>query len=346
MYNQSNSSLQDYPCAASSCLLSSTSIFLIVSILFVLFVASLVGNVLILVLLCKDRQLRARSSPSHISLAIADLLATIFWLPFLVVDLFIVEKWPFGYALCKIVSFFQMIAVPSSTLNLCIVTSECFAAVWFPFFLKVLPRKRTILISSCAVVWFMATVNSLLYVPFKTTVKVYEDVEYCIEVFPDETTRKIFIYSNSTLFGFGPLIVISVLNILCVYRLCQTNSLVSSRRLSGTYTRSAIKKIITISLIFAICRGPLHILEIAMMTESGYDFLAVKQPRVSLILFTVCVGLYFFSAATHPVLFGLMSAYYREAFIRNCPCYAIPRSRRRSSSTKIPQSSKVLETML
>ncbi|XP_020906232.1 QRFP-like peptide receptor [Exaiptasia diaphana] len=345
MNNNSNTSMHAY-CASSSCLFSTASQYIIISILFLLFIASLVGNVLILVLLYKDRQLRARSSPSHISLAIADLLATIFWLPFLVSDLYIAEKWVFGYASCKVVSFFQTIAIPSSTLNLCIVTSECFAAVWFPIFLKVLPRKRTILITSCAVVWFVAFVGSLFYVPFKN-IKTYDGVDYCVETFPDETTKNIYIYTNSSLFGFGPLIVITVLNILCIYRLCQTNSLVSSRRhsLSGTYTRSAIKKIITISLIFVICRGPLHILELAMMSDDVQYHLAYKRPKVSISLFTSCIGLYFFSAATHPVLFGLMSVYYREAFIRNCPCYTIPR-RRRTSSTKTAQTSKVLETML
>lgn len=342
MNTSGNSSLSAYyGCFSINCLLSSAWVCIIVSFLFLLFVASLIGNVLILVLLSKDRQLRGRSSPSHISLAVADLLATIFWLPFLIIDMYIVEKWVFGHALCKIVAFVQVLSLASSSLNLCIVTAECFAAVWFPFFLRVLPRKRTILITSCAVAWFIAFIDSLVYNQFKT-LKNFDGDTYCMEMFPGSTSRELYVYINSSLIGFGPLIIITILNLLCIYRLCQSNTLIARRRHSkgGTYTRSATKKIITISLIFVICRAPLHIFELAALSP---QVKMSMNPTVFLVLFTFFHGLYFFSATTHPVLFGLMSAYYREAFIRNCPCYS--KRHRRTSTSKTCQTTKILETV-
>lgn len=342
MNRSANDTMVGHQCFSASCLLSSPSTYFVILLLFLLFVASLVGNVLILVLLSKDHQLRGRSSPSHISLAVADLLATIFWLPFLIIDIFIVDKWIFGAALCKIVSFFQVLSVASSSLNLCIVTAECFAAVWFPFFLKVLPRKRTILISSCLIVWSIAFIDGVMYIQYRE-LKPYEGNEYCSETFPDKLTRKIFVYLNQCLFSFGPLIAITVLNLLCIYRLCQSSNTLGCRRRhskGGTHTRSATKKIVTISLIFVICRSPYHIFEMAMFS-GGHELIS---PRIFLIVYTIVVGLYFFSATTHPVLFGLMSVYYREAFMRSCPCIAA-QSYRRSSTSKSGQTTKILETM-
>lgn len=336
-----NHSLGSFSCHSTSCLISAASTYFIILFLFLLFAASLVGNILILVLISKDHQLRGRSSPSHISLAVADLLATIFWLPFLIIDIFIVDKWLFGAVFCKLVSFFQVLSIASSSLNLCVVTAECFAAVWFPFFLKVLPRKRTILILSCVTVWFIAFIDSIVYVQFRR-LKVYDGDDYCTEDWPDVVTHKVFVYVTGCLFSFGPLIAITVLNVLCIYRLCQSNTLGSRRRHSkgGTHTRSATKKIVTISLIFVICRSPFHIFEMVMFT--GAQLLI--SPKMHLIVYTINVALYFFSATTHPVLFGLMSVYYREAFKRNCPCYN-RQGYRRSSTSKSGQTTKILETI-
>ena len=289
---------------------------------------------MILALLKKDRQLFARISPSHISLAIADLLASVFWLPFLVTDIYIVDKWIFGYAMCKIVIFIQFLSSASSTLNLCIVTSECFAAVWFPFFWKLLPRKRAILIASCTMAWLVAFIDSILYIPYRTVLSYNDGRQYCIEDWTDPTSIKTFLIINISIISIGPLASITVLNILCIYRLRNTKSQLKPRIRDckrKSFTRFAIKKIVTISMIFAICRLPIYILNLTSLLDTELNI----TPKTFLTLTTVCYGLYFFSASTHPILFGLMSVHYKQAIMRNCPCFKpLPRRRTKSTSSK------------
>ncbi|KAK3720298.1 hypothetical protein QZH41_007755 [Actinostola sp. cb2023] len=197
-----------------------------------------------------------------------------------------------------------------------------------------------VLIASCAIAWLIALIDGCMYVQFKTLLT-FGDTEYCIEDWPDSQTMTLFIYANSSLIGILPLITITVLNILCIYRLCQTKSRAAQRRhsKSTSFTRFATKKIITIALIFVACRAPIHIFELLAISTIDHNDIGIKG---FLVISTLCYGLYFFSSATHPVFFGLMSVYYREAFKRNCPCVrAVPRRRKNSKPT---QSSKIQET--
>lgn len=326
-------------CISVKCILSLTERTTIISVFVLLFLASLLGNILILFLLKRDNQLRSKTSASHISLAIADLLVTIFCLPFMLTDLYIAEQWIFGAAFCKIVTFIQILSSTSSILNLLIVTFECFAAVCFPFYLRLLKRKRLILIVSCAVAWTIAGIQGIAYVQYKKY-NVIHGTPYCMEDWPSIEFKNNFIYANVILISILPICLITILNMFSVARLCQAKNwdLHSNRRSSKTsYTRIATKKIIIISLIFIICRTPHQVFGLPLIYSMILDM------KAYLTLHVLINVLYFFSASTHPVVFSLMSSYYKDALRRQ---WTFITRKTQKSSFRGVQSTKINDTSI
>lgn len=326
-------------CISVKCLVSLTERTAIIFVFVLLFLASLIGNILILFLLKRDNQLRSKTSASHVSLAIADLLVTIFCLPFMVTDLYIAEKWIFGAAVCKIVTFIQILSSTSSILNLLIVTFECFAAVCFPFYLRLLKRKRLILIVSCAVAWTIAGIQGIAYDQYKKYF-VIQGTPYCMEQWPSIEVQNKFIYTNVILISFLPICLITTLNMFSVARLCQAKNwdLHSNRRYSKTsYTRVATKKIITISLIFIVCRTPHQIFSLPLIHAMIHDM------NTYITIHVLINVLYFFSASTHPVLFSLMSSYYKDALRRQ---WAFITRKPQKSSFRMVQSTRINDTSI
>ncbi|XP_031570708.1 neuropeptide FF receptor 2-like [Actinia tenebrosa] len=341
--NDSRGNDTEEGCISVKCIFSLAERSAIISAFSLLFLASLLGNILILFLLKRDNQLRSKTSASHISLAIADLLLTIFCLPFMLTDLYIADEWIFGAAFCKIITFVQILSSTSSILNLLIVTFECFAAVCFPFYLRLLKRKRVILIVSCAVAWTIAAIEGIAYVQYKEYV-VYEGTPFCMENWPSTEVKNTFIYTNVILLSIFPICVITILNMFSIARLCQAKNweLQSNRRSAKTsYTRIATKKIIIISLIFIVCRTPHQLFGLPIIHD--IIILNSSTSKMYLTIHAIIYVLYFFSASTHPVVFSLMSSYYKDALRRQWAF--ITRKTQKSSIRGVP-STKINDTCL
>ncbi|XP_064297873.1 C-C chemokine receptor type 8 [Phalacrocorax carbo] len=92
-----------------------------------LFVAGLVGNVLVIWILTVFKKVRAMTDVYLLNLAISDLLF-VFSLPFLV-QYSIVSQWTFGNAMCKIISSAYFIGFYSSTFFITIMSFDRYLAI-------------------------------------------------------------------------------------------------------------------------------------------------------------------------------------------------------------------------
>ena len=306
MANTTNTtnSTEKYTCWYMDCIFTDVERYSIVVFLFVAVVASLVGNVALLTSVLSHRQKRRRSSLATINLAVADLLITLFCAPAFIIDMYITEKWisgSVGWFLCKFISFVQNVAVVASLLNLAVISGEKFLAVCLPFGFYL--RSKLVKFLS-PVAWLMAIGEAAYFLKFKA-VKEFQGYHYCQA---DGLTPSLVV-AQACLF-FVPLFLIVTFQAVTIHRLktsnrkfggenVETEQMTTTRR---NRERKAINILIVTMATFVVCWTPLNIF--SLLNAFGKEPKGIKNGHVT---YAVCMGLFFFNATTHPLVYWCMT---------------------------------------
>ncbi|KAI3366070.1 hypothetical protein L3Q82_009892, partial [Scortum barcoo] len=96
-----------------------------------IFLISVFGNLLIIVVLMLNKRMRTVTNSFLLSLAVSDLMMAIFCMPFTLIPN-ILEDFIFGAAMCKTVSYFMGISVSISTFSLVAIAIERYSAICNP----------------------------------------------------------------------------------------------------------------------------------------------------------------------------------------------------------------------
>ncbi|MGH0147976.1 UNVERIFIED_CONTAM: hypothetical protein FKN15_040977 [Acipenser sinensis] len=96
-----------------------------------IFVLALAGNVTVLMLLCREKALKSNSAFFVCSLALSDLLISLFCIPATLLQHFS-TNWLAGQFLCKLVPFAQVTAVSTSIFTMMCIAGERFQGILYP----------------------------------------------------------------------------------------------------------------------------------------------------------------------------------------------------------------------
>ncbi|XP_058472646.1 5-hydroxytryptamine receptor 4 isoform X2 [Solea solea] len=133
------------------------SIFLSIIIIMTVF-----GNLLVMVALCKDRQLRKKKTNYFIvSLAFADLLVAVVVMPFAAIEL-TTGEWRYGAIFCLIRTSLDVLLTTASILHLCCIALDRYYAICcqpLVYRHKMTPVRVALMLSSC---WLIPTFISFL----------------------------------------------------------------------------------------------------------------------------------------------------------------------------------------
>ncbi|VDP34450.1 unnamed protein product [Soboliphyme baturini] len=118
-------------------------------------VVAVIGNATVIFIVCYFRHMRTGNNLLLANLAVADLLMAVLCIPFSFVSSIILQYWPFGWLLCKMINFSQAVTVMSSAYTLIAISIDRFFAILFPMntYLKITNGKALFRI---AVVWLVA----------------------------------------------------------------------------------------------------------------------------------------------------------------------------------------------
>ncbi|XP_056611329.1 cholecystokinin receptor [Triplophysa dalaica] len=97
----------------------------------IIFLLSVFGNLLIIVVLVVNKRMRTVTNSFLLSLAISDLMMAIFCMPFTLIPN-LLEDFIFGAAMCKIVAYLMGISVCISTFSLVAIAIERYSAICNP----------------------------------------------------------------------------------------------------------------------------------------------------------------------------------------------------------------------
>ena len=181
---------------------------------------SLLGNVLIVMVVCRDGNMRTTTNFLIVNMAVSDLLVPVFAMPRACVEIFNGNlRWliggVLGETLCKLTAFLQDISTAVSVQSLVAISVDRFYAVWFPLkAARTKPRMKCVI----SVIWLTSALIHLPYLYAFKIVTVSGDRTYCFVGWPRPVTKVVFLLLIFLIFII-PLGIITALYSLIVKKI-------------------------------------------------------------------------------------------------------------------------------
>nr|BAJ46147.1 cholecystokinin type A receptor [Gallus gallus] len=105
-----------------------------------IFLLSVLGNVLVITVLIRNKQMRTVTNTFLLSLAVSDLMLCLFCMPFTLIPN-LLKDFIFGSTVCKTATYFMGISVSVSTFNLVAISLERYSAICKPLQSRVWQTK-------------------------------------------------------------------------------------------------------------------------------------------------------------------------------------------------------------
>ncbi|KAG9354721.1 hypothetical protein JZ751_001434, partial [Albula glossodonta] len=284
-----------------------------------IFTLALVGNSTVLLLLCRRKALQSPSTFFICSLALSDLLISIFCIPATLFQHFF-TNWFAGNFLCKLIPFIQVTAITTSILTMTCIAVERFQGILYPL-------KLRSGYSSCHAIWMLVgvwlialAVASPMWYAHKVEVK-YDflfDVHYtcCQEVWPHPEQRQIYTTFLSVLVFLVPMVTMAVLYGRIMTELWGKHRVhdVMFQALPASEInkitrkkRHAVKMMATVVLLFAVCWAPFQL----VCLLSDYGKLNMTSNHEFVVFSTVQI-LGFSNSVCNPVVYTALNNNFKK----------------------------------
>ncbi|KAM4527118.1 relaxin-3 receptor 1 [Odontesthes bonariensis] len=274
----------------------------------------LVGNLLVLYLM-KSKHVWRKSSINLFvtSLAVTD-FQFVLTLPFWAVENVLDFTWPFGKAMCKIVSYVTAMNMYASVFFL---TAMSVARYWSLASALKGRRRRTHCCSARCItvfIWFAAVFAALPHAVFSTTATVSGE-DLCLVKFPvTNATAQFWLglyHSQKVLLGFVvPLGIISACYLLLLRFITSKNINTSSAKRRAKVTRS----VTIVVLSFFLCWLPNQALTAwGILVKLNVVHFSYEYYTMQVYVFPVSVCLAHSNSCLNPILYCLMRREFRKA---------------------------------
>nr|BAC30428.1 unnamed protein product [Mus musculus] len=174
----------------------------------VIFLMSVGGNVLIIVVLGLSRRLRTVTNAFLLSLAVSDLLLAVACMPFTLLPN-LMGTFIFGTVICKAVSYLMGVSVSVSTLNLAAIALERYSAICRPLQARVWQTRshaaRVILAT-----WLLSGLLMVPYPVYTVVQPVGPRILQCMHLWPSERVQQMWSVLLLILLFFIPGVVMAV----------------------------------------------------------------------------------------------------------------------------------------
>ncbi|XP_044073701.1 C-X-C chemokine receptor type 1 isoform X2 [Siniperca chuatsi] len=273
----------------------------------IVFLFSMVGNSVVVYVVCYMKKGRVSTDIYLMHLAMADLLFTL-TLPFWAVNAH--SGWIFGNFLCKLLSGFQEASVYSGVFLLaCISVDRHFAIVRAT---RVLSSRHLLVKVVCSVVWLVAGLLSLPVAIQKESMRA-EDLgqTICYENLTGESIHHWRVATRvlrHTMGFFLPLLVMAV---------CYSWTLVALFHTRNQQKHKAMRIILAVVIAFVLCWLPYNVtvlIDTLIRGDSIKGETCETRYRVAVML-KVTQVLAFMHCAVNPVLYAFIGQKFRNQFL-------------------------------
>ena len=303
---------------------------------YVILLGSLFGNVFIIAIVCKNRDLHKTINYFIVNMAVSDLIFPLMALP---VQLGTMQAdsqhWPIdgilGLMFCKLLYFASLVSIHVSAQSLVWIAVDRFVAVVFPLNLGLISKKiRTIAIVSTWI--FAGFLNSPSLIVAELVVigndTVCTDVNYSESTFSDQEVNTTYAWLQLTFLYIGPLFLITILySAIAVALKRKNNALVNTaadvKRNPMRNRRQAMLMTVVIVVLYYVCLTPHTLLH--LVTYCNWRTSCAFQRK---LLFIASFSIYSSSIVNPTICLTFVRSYRRG--LRNilCPCGRMPGKKR------------------
>lgn len=294
---------------------------LIVSLIIIVIVAAVCGNILVCLAILLNKRLKKTTNYFIFSLAISDLMTALFSMPFDVETYLHPYQWKGGEFLCNFWTFMYLIAAPTSILNLMAVSMDRYLAISAPLkYYTVMTPKLALLI--IAIIWLYSltfTTAGMVGWPFYEHSVIGGLCAFNI-------TPSYSVVSSAVNFIL-PTVIMCVIY-YHIYKIASaharriakqevTTSVASnSNEDSGTITseKKRIKRSIKAAKTIAIIVSTFLLCWIPLTLTSAVGSLCRECLEVTGELWIVLIVLAYMNSAINPILYSFFNQEFRESF--------------------------------
>ncbi|TRZ00663.1 hypothetical protein DNTS_025743, partial [Danionella cerebrum] len=246
------------------------------------------------------------------NLALADALATS-TLPFQSAK-YLMNSWPFGELLCKVVIAIDYYNMFTSIFTLTMMSVDRYIAVCHP--VRALAFRTPInakIINVC--IWLLSSAVGVPIMVMAVTKLTNQGATVCMLKFPDpdwywDTVTKICVF----IFAFVvPVLIITVCYGLMILRL-RSVRLLSGSKEKDRNMRRITRMVLVVVAAFIICWTPIHIF---IIVKTLVD-INQKNPFV-ITSWHLCIALGYMNSSLNPVLYAFLDENFKRCFRDFCP---------------------------
>uniref|UniRef100_A0A672T060 Delta-type opioid receptor-like n=1 Tax=Sinocyclocheilus grahami TaxID=75366 RepID=A0A672T060_SINGR len=278
----------------------------------VICVVGLLGNILVMYGVVRYTKLKTATNIYIFNLALADALATS-TLPFQSAK-YLMNTWPFGELLCKIVIAIDYYNMFTSIFTLTMMSVDRYIAVCHP--VRALEFRTPIkakIINVC--IWILSSAVGVPIMIMAVTKVTNQGATVCMLKFPDpdwywDTVTKICVF----IFAFVvPVLVITICYGLMILRL-RSVRIFSGSKEKDRNMRRITRMVLVIVAAFIICWTPIHIF---IIVKTLVD-INQKNPFV-IASWHLCIALGYTNSSLNPVLYAFLDENFKRCFRDFCP---------------------------
>ncbi|XP_024286541.1 neuropeptide FF receptor 1 like 1, partial [Oncorhynchus tshawytscha] len=286
------------------------------------------GNMLVSLVVLRNRNMRSVTNLFILNLAISDLLIGVFCVPTTLIDS-LISGWPFGQITCTMSNLVQGMSVSASVFTLVAIAVDRFTGIVYPFRHRMRPVTALVTI---LFIWVLAfaiicpSAATLTIIHLEDTYLVQDNQTYpvfvCFEKWPQPEMRRVYTMVIFVHVYLAPLGVISIMY-GCIIAKLSVNlrqvRLAEVRRAHSQRRVKVINMLIMVAVLFMVSWLPLW----TLMLLTDYRDLDTQQiDFLSSYLFPVAHWLAFFNSGINPIIYGFFNENFRRGFQAAVACRA------------------------
>ncbi|XP_060551585.1 QRFP-like peptide receptor, partial [Ruditapes philippinarum] len=296
-------------------------IYIIVSIVnTVIFIVGTFGNILVIIVVLRVREMRTPTNVFLLNLSVADVLVLLVCQPAGLTEFFGKDRWFLGGIMCKLVPFMENGVLHVSILTMIAVTLERYVVLCHP-----LKRKMFYTVSSTIkiviIIWIigLTLTSPFLFMTEQEDARFFDGspIKVC-RTKVNETWRYIYTVMITVIFFLLPFLVLVGIYSKIIKQLTSDTlqSLTKNDKSAFNILRSrkqVVKMLIIIIVLFFVTLFPIRSITLWLIFTPSNDVTKIGlEAFLNLISWTRI--LMYVNSASNPVIYSLMSTKFQRAF--------------------------------
>ncbi|XP_066999974.2 neuropeptides capa receptor-like [Anabrus simplex] len=300
----------------------------------VIFVTGVVGNVAVCAVIVRTAEMHTPTNYYLFSLAVSDLALLLLGLPNDLSVYWQQYPWLLGEILCKIRAVVSEMMSYTSVLTIVAFSIERYLAICHPLYShskEGLQRAVRII----AVLWVVSLVSAAPFAAFTTVSyvdyppgsgQIVDESAFCA-MLEENVPAHYPVYELSfLLFFLIPMLVMIVLYVrmgLTIWRpQARVAGSIHRKRKQNHSRKGIVRMLAAVVMAFFLCWAPFHLQRLLYI----YGRESPNYREINEWLFYITGCFYYLSSTVNPILYNVMSAKYREAFLKTLFCKESPRA--------------------